>query len=91
MQTLVAGIKTFAAATFYKLGFVYDPNEDTAHRIRIYLDGAEYTTTYGTATQVAAATFPSAVYMSPTFCADNGAATSAKLDCDWHGVAQLSR
>lgn len=58
-QIPIATLQTIVADTAYNLGFVFDPTDpNVSRRLRVFLNGAEQTT-YVTATQIAAATFPS--------------------------------
>ncbi len=88
-QTAVvtSGLKTIAAATWYRLGFIYDPGLPAASRLRVYIDNA-YTGTSFTSTQIAAATFPSSEEMAVTMGIKNGGAAASSIDVDWAGVAE---
>ena len=82
----LATAATIAASTWYKVGFVYDPLAPPAKRIKYYVDNVEGAT-YGTATQIAAATFPDAEELQPIFGVKN--VTDIMLqDIDWWGMFQ---
>lgn len=84
----IAGVQTLVADTWYKLGFKYDPNADADRRIKIYVDGEEQST-YVTATNIAAATFPDAEKLAPVWAAKVGTDMSAVLSqLDWWRLAQ---
>lgn len=86
----VIGYTALAAATFVKVGFVYDPDCAPAKRIKWYVNGVEQST-YVTQANVAAATFPGGIQLSPAIYAktDDNAAYSADLDW-WHiGMQRL--
>ena len=86
---LISGVDTAVADTYAKFGFVYDPDEVDAKKIKIYVDGTEQST-YGTATNIAAATFPDAEAMAPFWATKVGTGSAAVLcSLDWWRVAQL--
>jgi len=89
-QTPVVPIATLqvpVASTWYKLGFHYKPSAPDAKKISVWLDGAEQST-YVTATNIAAATFPDAEQMGPVLTAKTGGAVAFNVDCDWMYCAQ---
>lgn len=88
---LVASCATAVAATWTKLGFVYDPNEDSSHQVRVFQDNVEYTTAYGIATTLALSSFPSAKLMIPAFSNASAASSVGNLDVDWIACAQVTR
>ena len=59
VTTKIDGLKTLAADTFVNLGFCYDPAAPADRRIAVFVDNVEQST-YVTATNIAAATFPDA-------------------------------
>lgn len=63
-------VKTIATSTWYKVGFVYDPDAEASKRIKVYVDNVEHSS-YGTATQIAAAAFPDGEELGPTFGVKN--------------------
>ena len=85
----IAGLKAIAADTFYNLGFVYDPQEVDAKKIKVYVDGVE-DDTYVTATDIAAATFPDDEWMAPCYLTKVGAAAEVKNYLKFMEVFQLS-
>lgn len=89
VTTPISGVATMTASTWIKLGFVYDPTADAGKRIRVYVNGAEYTADAVTKAEVEAAAFPSAVAMNPiTACIVGSGAAAATLDTDWLFVHQ---
>lgn len=68
--TLITTALTMSAATWYKVGFVYDPKAPPSKKIKVYVDNVE-SSTYGTDAQMAASTFPNGVAMSPMFGVKN--------------------
>lgn len=87
----VAAAGVLAADTFVKLGFVYDPDEVAARRITWYIDNVALST-YVTATQIAAATFPDAEAMTFMFGWKNTIGTTPTTTegaIDWWSFAQL--
>jgi hypothetical protein len=62
-QVPISSLSTLVADTYVNLGWVFDPQAPVAKRIKIFVNGAEQST-YVTATNTAAATFPSGEEMS---------------------------
>ncbi len=83
---VVATAATIAASSIYKVGFVFDPNGDPAKRIRAYVNNVELTT-YVTAAQIAAATFPNGEELGPTFGVKNVTDIMTQ-DLDWWALYQ---
>lgn len=80
--------KTVAVDTWYKLGFIFDPNYYNTNKIiRFFVDGVELAD--GVAESVLDdATFPDGEEMSPVWCLKNGAGTALSLDIDWVKIWQ---
>ena len=74
IQTVLTYGTALVADTWYNLGFVFDPTAPASQRIAVFVDNVEQTT-YVTATQIAAATFPDAeelaMYAAVQGSADN--------------------
>ena len=86
---LISGVAVPVADTYQKLGFVYDPDESASRQITVYVDGAK-SGTYGTATNIAAATFPDAEAMAPVWAAKVGTNSAAVIGrMDWWRCAQM--
>lgn len=83
---VTSGLKAIAANTWYRLGFVYDPNLPTATRLRVYIDNAHVASITGAS--IAAATFPSSEELAIAAGLKNGSAAASSFDVDWVGVAQ---
>lgn len=83
-----AGVEVPEASTFVKVGFVYDPNAPDAKQIAIFINNVEQTT-YVTATQIAAATFPDAEPMAMAWCLKVGTGATGTAEMDWWRGAQL--
>lgn len=81
MQTLFTYGTALSASTWYNVGFVFDPEEEAAKRIKIYINNVEQTT-YVTATNISAATFPDGEELAYLAGIKNGAATAVTLDVD---------
>ncbi len=81
-QIVIDDMKLLVADTWYKFGFLYDASAPTAKRIRIYVDGVEQST-YVTATNIAAATFPSGEELNVLMGLKNNAGAATRWDCDW--------
>lgn len=88
-QVLLAQAATLVADTWVKVGFKYDWRAPTDRRISIFVDGVEKTT-YGTAANVAAATFPDGELLTFIWGAKVGTAAESKAQIDWVRIAQLS-
>jgi len=82
----VVGSKAIAADTWYKVGFVYDPAAVPAKRIKWYVDGVEQST-YVTATNIAASTFPGGEVLTPSFDIKTDNSAAEAMDADWVKVA----
>jgi len=83
-----AGVHTLVAATYVKLGFVYDPNAVASERIKYYVNGTP-TATAVTATNIAASTFPDSVNMGLMLTTKTGEAVTKSLIVDWWRFAQI--
>jgi hypothetical protein len=81
-QVVIAGVHVPVADTYVKVGFKYDPDVDVSKRIKAYVNGVEQTT-YVTAVNIAAATFPDAEPLAMVWCAKVGAAAESKAQMDW--------
>jgi hypothetical protein len=88
IQVKIADMVTLVADTWYKVGCRFDPEAPAAKRITYYKDNVEQTT-YGTAANMAAATFPGAEELALTAGFKNGAAAAHSFLIDWWAVAQL--
>lgn len=86
-QVVKTGAHTLVADTFVKVGWVYDPKAPNANKVRAFVNGVELTS-YITATNLAAATFPLAEEMSPLFGVKNSTTTAKKLRVDWWAAYQ---
>lgn len=89
---LIAALDSLVASTWVKTGFRYDPGllGLTTERIKVFLNNA-MNSTFVTATQIAAATFPDAEEMTFAACAKAGEATAVTFDIDWLRIAQKKR
>ncbi len=81
--------QTAVAATFYKLGFVYNPKDKDGKFVRYYVNGTEVQS----ATSDSGATFPSTTtpgtIMTPLIVIKNSAGAACTLDLDWWRAFQL--
>ncbi len=84
----IAGLDTLETDTFVRLGFVYDPNAPATKRIAVFLNNVKQTT-YVTATNIAAATFPDAEPMAMLWATKVGEAVEHKAQLDWWRGCQL--
>ena len=75
------------ADTYIKTGFKYDPERPAANRIATYINNVQGTA-WGTATQMAAATFPDGEELVFAAGAKAGEATAVTFDIDWIRMAQ---
>ncbi len=83
----IAGVHVPAADTWVKLGFIYDPAAENDKKIRIFVNNVEQTT-YVTAADIAAATFPNAEPMAPVWAVKVGEAAESKAQLDWWRFVQ---
>lgn len=86
--TLIDSLQVPVAGTFYNMGFIYDPKAVASKRMTIYVDNVEQAT-YGTATQLSAATFPVQQPMCFTAALKNGAGAIHKLLIDSWAFGQV--
>jgi hypothetical protein len=84
----VANIHTLVADTYVKLGFKYDYSAPGGKRIKLYVNNREYST-YVTATNIAASTFPEDDMMGFVFATKNGEATATTGTIDWWECVQV--
>lgn len=82
-QVTVGTVATLTAATWYKVGFVYDPFGRSGPQIIPYLNGVALPTLAVSATSLDAATFPDGEEMGFTAITKSGAATASTFDIDW--------
>lgn len=85
--TKIAVAQAVTASTWYKLGFIYDPNAVADKRITVFVDGVDEGT-YVTATNIATATFPDGEELNPLFGVKNSTTTATVLDIDWYRAYQ---
>lgn len=86
--TNLAAVNTMVADTYVKLGFHYNPNASASKRLTWYKNNVEQST-YGTNTQLTAATFPAAAALTLTAALKSAAANARVLQLDWWALAQL--
>lgn len=87
-QTLISGVHVPVADDFVKLGFIHDPRAKASQRIKVFVNNVEQST-YGTATNIAAATFPDGEELTALFGVKNGSAAASEFAIDWWAFAQL--
>lgn len=87
-QVVKDDAQTLVAATWYKVGFVFDPNYyRTSKAIRFFIDGVELAD--GVASSALDdATFPDGEEMSVVWGVKNGTTTATVLDIDWVKIWQ---
>lgn len=92
MQTAKAAAHTFVADTFVKLGFKVNGRGYTpGQRVTCYVNGVALTS-FITDTNIAAATFPSAVQLSPICYSKNGSGSVAgTVQMDWWRCGTVDR
>lgn len=86
-QTVLTYGTAIAADTYYKLGFVFDPDEVPSKRIKIFVDNVEQST-YVTQTNIAAATFPAGEELAFLAGVKNGSGAIHALTMDWWNFYQ---
>ncbi len=73
-----------SAATWYKLGFIYDPDQPPSRRIVPYINNEELaSTSFISDTNIAAATFPMGEEMSFLAGIKNQTTSAQSVDMDW--------
>lgn len=88
-QSLITDAITLVADTWVKIGILYDKQEDDSHKLTFFKNGVPLTT-YGTATQMDAATFPDDIALGLTFAVLNATgSTPGNSSIDWHRAVQL--
>jgi hypothetical protein len=85
---VIANIASLTADTYFKVGFYFDPQADGSKRITIFYNGMPQST-YVTATNIAASTFPDGDMMGFVAGSKNGEATATTLTLDWWKCVQL--
>lgn len=88
VQQKIAGVHVPVADDFVKLGFIYDPRAKASQRIKVFVNNVEQST-YVTATDIAAATFPDAELLTFLAGFKNTTAAAGELALDWWAFAQL--
>lgn len=87
--TVISGLQTMVASTWYKVGFYLDAKEpNAAKRIKVYLDGVEQST-YVTDTVVELSTFPSGEELHALAGVKAGEAGAKVMSLDWIRMAQI--
>jgi hypothetical protein len=101
----VSAYSAITAATFVKVGFVYDPSAPSANRLTWYVDGvAQEVNAAGVSAYVSGTTigervgkagsaaFPAGIQMSPALDVKTDAGAAFRLDIDWWyvGMQRLS-
>jgi hypothetical protein len=87
VQTVGTFGTAIAANTWYKVGLVFDPQAPAANRIKFFVDNIEQTS-YATATNIAASTFPDGEEVNFLAGIKNGAAAASSIDLDWWAFLQ---
>lgn len=88
-NTVLANAHTMVADKYVKLGFVFDPTAKAAEKIKFYINGTEQSS-YVSAGDINAATFPEGVALAPMVLTKLGSATDIHAKVDWIGVAQYA-
>lgn len=87
VQTVGTFGTALAANTWYKVGLIYDPSEQSSKRIKFFVDNIEQSS-YVSSTNIAAATFPNGEELATTFSMKNGTAAARTFDVDWYSLFQ---
>ena len=80
-KTDVATAQTLVAATWYKIGFIFDPIAST---VTWFVNGVSV----GSITDITVAKFPKDAYLTPFFNLKTSAAAATTMDIDWWRCAQ---
>lgn len=87
-QSPITDAIALVAATWVKVGFLFDPRADTAQRIKFFKNGVPLST-YVTGTNIDAATFPDDVALALCFATMNAtASTPGNSSFSWMQVVQ---
>jgi hypothetical protein len=76
------GAASVAYDTFYNLGFIYNPQETAAKKLKVYVNNAA-STTYGTSTTLAGANFPLGELLTFTAGVKTSTTTARNMIMDW--------
>jgi hypothetical protein len=87
VQVPITSLATLAADTYVKTGFVYDPDAPASQRITVVYNN-EPSSTYVTATDMDAATFPDGVMMAFAAAVKNGSGAASTMSLDWWAFYQ---
>lgn len=81
--TAISTVQTMVAATWYKVGFLYDPSAPPSRRLKVYVDGAQ-TANSITEDEINTSTdFPDGELMGTLFGQKAGTTTASTLHIDW--------
>jgi hypothetical protein len=75
-----------ATTTWYKVGFIYQPQVEGSKQITWYVDGDEQGT-YITKATIASSAFPGGEEMAPYLLAKTDATATMRVDIDWWALA----
>jgi len=89
-QDVKTSAHTIVASEWFKVGCIYRPESKTAKRISGFVNGVNLGS-YVTGANIAAATFPDGVLLTPLLGLKTGSAATAYLDCDWFRIMQLRK
>ena len=79
---ITSGLTSHVGGEWVSLGFIFDPAENSVFkRLKLFVNNQEQST-YFTTTQIAAATFPSAVILGGGFSLKNGGAAAQSTEID---------
>lgn len=82
----IAGVHTWVADTYVKVGFLYLPTNPGDKRIMVFVNGVEQST-YITATEIATADFPDGEELAPALATKVGADAEVKCYLDrWRAM-----
>ena len=82
----VGTAQTLVAATWYKVGFIADPNGRAGKKVRWFIDGVEVQSI----TDSSISTFPSGDQLTPLFVVKQSGTVAKNLDIDFIRCAQLA-
>lgn len=87
LQQVEANALTLVANTWYRVGFVYDPDQSDSKKITFYINGGD-AGSYVTTTNIDAATFPEGEALIPLVLTKVGTAAEAKFQVDYVAAVQ---
>ena len=87
VQVPLANLASLTADTYFKAGFILNPNAPPSKRIKVFYNNTEQST-YVEQSDIEAATFPDGVALARVLATKVGAAAESKFQLDWWAIGQ---